>query len=142
MGAIDMTKRTGQCMCGAVAFTAETPDKFSACYCKMCQRWASGMFAGVHSTAFEITKGADVMTVFKSSDWASRAFCGRCGSNIYYQADEMATPAVALGTFDDTDGLVNGIRFFSDKVPVGLTLEGDVKSMTEAECMAHFGGEE
>ena len=142
MGVNDMTKRTGQCMCGAVAFKADTPDKFAACYCKMCQRWASGMFAGVHTTEFEVTKGADVMTVFKSSEWATRAFCSCCGSNIYYKADEMATPAVALGTFDDTEGLINGIRYFIDMKPEGLTLKGDVKSMTEAECMAHFAPDE
>ena len=137
-----MSTRTGQCMCGAVAFTAETPARFSACYCKMCQRWASGMFAGVHTSTFEVTKGADVMTIFKSSDWASRAFCSCCGSNIYYQADAMATPAVSLGTLDDTDGLENKIRFFTDRQPHGLALKGEVHSMTEAECIAHFGGDE
>jgi len=136
-----MSKRTGQCMCGAVAYTADLPEKFAVCYCKMCQRWASGMFAGVHSAAFDVTRGADVMTVFRSSDWADRAFCSRCGSNIYYHAREYGAPTVALGTLDDTSGLGNKIRFFIDKQPDGLALQGEVHSLTEAECEAHFGDE-
>ncbi len=132
----------GQCMCGAVKFRAEIGDKFAACFCEMCQRWASGMFNGVGTTAFEVTDGEEYLTVFKSSDWANRAFCNKCGSNIYYHMPEHGTPSVALGTLENTDELRNAIRFFVDKRPKGLRLAGEAKELTEAECMAMFGDDE
>ena len=135
-----MTTRTGQCMCGKVKYAAETEDKVSVCYCKMCQRWASGMFMGVPTTAFEVTEGAEHLGVIKSSDWAKRGFCRNCGSNIYYHADAMVNPSVAFGSLDDTNGLRPRIQFYVDKRPEGFELAADTREMTEAECMAFFGG--
>lgn len=125
-------------MCGAVQFTADVPEKFAVCYCKMCQRWASGVFMGVHSKTFEVTEGADHLKVFQSSDWANRAFCDNCGSNIYYHAPAFGSPSVALGTFDDTHGMEARVQFFIDRKPGGFALKNDTKTLTEAECEAHF----
>lgn len=128
-------------MCGAVKFRADVPEVFSTCFCKMCQRWASGVFMGAHSKGFEVTEGADHLTVFKSSDWAERGFCGRCGSNLFYRMRDSGGHSIAIGTLDDTSGLKNNIRYFSDKRPEGIEMPaGAAKEMTEAECMAAFGG--
>ena len=135
-----MSKRSGQCMCGAVKFTVETPETFAICFCKMCQQWASGMFMGLRTTAFEVTEGE--VSVYRSSDWADRGFCATCGSNIYYHARDHGTPNVALGTLDDTSGLENAVRYYIEKKPEGLELGGNVKSMTEAECIAFFAPDE
>ncbi|MCV6595061.1 MAG: GFA family protein [Silicimonas sp.] len=129
---------TGRCLCGAVAYAAATDGRFSICYCKMCQRWAAGVFMSAPTTAFKITQGADKLHVTRTSDWAERAFCTECGSNIYYKADMMETPAVAFGSLDDTSGFTPRIQFFSDKKPEGLPLVPDTKTMTEAECNAAF----
>ena len=133
-----MTTRTGQCMCGAVKYRAETEDRVSVCYCKMCQRWSSGVFMGVPTTAFEVIEGAERMSKVKSSDWAERAFCASCGANIYYHAVEFGHPSVAFGSLDDTTGLRPRIQFFIDKRPDGFELAAETKTMTEAECMAFF----
>ena len=134
----DLLSRDGGCMCGAVRFHVTTKPKFSACFCKMCQQWSSGLFMGVHVQEFEVTKGSEHLTVFKSSDWANRGFCNRCGSNIYYHAPEFGAPAVGLGTLDDTSGIENKIRFYVDQQPEGIQLAGDVHEMTGAECEAAF----
>lgn len=136
-----MTQRTGQCMCGTVTYRAEVPGGFSACHCRMCQRWASGLFMGVHTSGFELTGGADALTLVKSSDWAARAFCSRCGSNIYYKADAQEYPSVALGTLDDTRGLTRVYEFYTDREATGLGRTDATKTMTQAECEAFFGGE-
>jgi hypothetical protein len=129
-------------MCGAVKYEAQTLDKVSVCYCKMCQRWASGVFMGVPSEHFAVTAGENDLTVVRTSDWASRAFCRHCGSNIYYKADAMAGPAVAFGSLDDTRGLSPRIQFYVDKRPEGFELAAQTKEMTEAECIAFFAPEE
>ena len=134
--------RTGGCMCGAVRYEAETDGRFSVCYCKMCQRWASGIYMGAPTSGVRFTQGEDVLTVVKSSDWASRAFCSKCGSNIYYKADAQDHPSVALGSLDDTSGMTPRIQFFIDKKPEGFALDIETTTMTEAECEAHFAAGE
>lgn len=136
-----MSTRTGRCMCGAITYKAEVPGAFSACHCKMCQRWASGLFMGVHTKGFELTAGKDVFTRFKSSDWAERGFCGKCGSNIYYHAVEHGHPSVALGTLDNTTGLTRKFEWYTDLEPEGLGRTNETKALTEAETLAMFEGE-
>lgn len=135
-----MTSRSGQCMCGAVTFKAEVKGPFSACHCKMCQQWASGLFMGVHTEGFELTSGAAEFTRFKSSDWAERAFCNKCGSNIYYHAVDYGHPSIALGTLDDTSGLSRTFEYYTDLEPAGLARTDQTKTMTEAEAVAFFTG--
>ena len=132
-------ERTGKCMCGSVTFKTETKDGFGACYCKMCQRWAAGVYMGVHCTSFELTGGEQHFTIFKSSDWAERAFCNKCGSSIYYHAPDHGAPSVALGALDDTDELKLDIQFFIDQQPAGFSLAETTKTMTAADIAKIFG---
>ena len=135
-----MTLRTGQCLCGTVRFEAETTGTYAVCYCKMCQRWASGVFMGAQTSGFEVVEGQEDLAIAKTSEWARRAFCRKCGSNIYYDAEDQAHPNVSLGTFDDIDGLHPMVQYFIDKKPADLPVIHDVKTMTETEVMEYFGG--
>ena len=130
--------KTGGCLCGAVRYEAETDGRFSICYCKMCQRWSSGVYMGAWTNGVRFTEGEDVLTRVRTSDWASRAFCSKCGSNVYYKADAMENPSVTLGSLDDTSGMAPRIQFFIDKKPEGFSIAEQTKTMTEAECEAHF----
>lgn len=130
--------RTGGCMCGSVRYEAETDGRFSVCYCKMCQRWSAGIYMSAPTKGVTFTRGDDVLTVVRSSDWASRGFCSKCGSNIYYKADAQDHPSVAYGSLDDTSGMTPRMQFFIDRKPESFALDIDTKAMTEAECMAHF----
>lgn len=134
--------RTGKCLCGAVTYRAETEDKVSVCYCKMCQRWASGVFMGVITKGFDVTAGKDHLGVVKSSAWAERGFCRECGSNLFYRVPEQGYLSVAFGSLDETNGLKPSIQFYVDKRPEGFALAANIKEMTEAECIAFFAPEE
>lgn len=127
-------------MCGALRFEAEIGDTFSACHCKMCQRWSSGVYMAVKSTAFEVTQGADQLNVVKTSDWAERAFCSACGSNIYYHMPSHSAPYVSFGALDDTDGLTLGLQVFHDKKAAGFSFAEQTECMTEAQIMASASG--
>lgn len=115
---------------------AECGDTFGACYCKMCQRWSAGMFMGASAGSIEITAGEEALTVFQSSPWAVRAFCNRCGSNLYYHAAKHGGPSVAFGSLDDTSGLTMHVQYFVDQQPEGLALDVDCKTLTSAEIEA------
>ncbi len=133
--------RTGQCMCGKITFAAEVGETFNICYCKMCQRWASGAFMGVPTTGFNVTAGHEFLKVVHTSDWADRAFCTECGSNIYYHARDFAEPTVTLGNLDDASGLTPVRQYYIDKKPENFTIAEDTVKMTEAECIAFFTGD-
>ena len=132
----DPTTKTGRCMCGAVKYTATTSETFATCYCKMCQRWSSGAFMGANTTHFEVTQGEDQLTIFQSSDWAERAFCSVCGSNIYYFAAQYGGKSVALGTFDDPAGFTMHSRYFIDQKPAGFSMRETTKTLTTEQIEA------
>jgi hypothetical protein len=131
-------------MCGAIEIAARNvPQIFGACHCDMCKRWTGNTFNGVSVAHADLTlTGADAMKVIKSSDWAERAFCGSCGSPIWYRVTEdgpySKTVSLAIGLLDDWDGMTLGHAFYTDrKTSVHVRPEG-CKDYTEAETLAMF----
>lgn len=76
------------CLCGGVKYQVKgKPTKISLCHCRMCQKFsgfAFGSFMRVPTTQYKLIKGANLETVYESSDFASRVFCSRCGSSLRY----------------------------------------------------------
>ena len=126
-------------MCGAVRYKAHFSNSFSACYCKMCQRWSGGSFMGATAKDFQVTQGEDALVVYKSSDWAVRAFCGTCGSNVYYHAESFGSQSVAIGSLDDSSGLAVRMQYFIDQKPEGFSLAESTKKMTSEEIAKAYG---
>ncbi len=97
--------KKGSCMCGGVKFEyTGTPFSFSLCHCTMCQKFgggAFGSFIGLKKADFKFSEGEELVTEFKSSDWASRTFCSKCGSSLMYLYHEMNDSYfVSAGLFD------------------------------------------
>lgn len=128
-------------MCGAVKYKAEIEGGYSECHCKMCQRWASGRFMAVQTNSFDVLEGEDVLKVFKSSEWAERAFCSVCGSNLYYRMTDQGSPNVAIGTLNDTEGLTKKFSWFVDLKPDAYQADAGAKVFTQAETEAFFSGQ-
>jgi hypothetical protein len=81
--------------------------------------------------------------MYKSSEWAERAFCGECGTHIFYRllpSNEYYLPA---GLFQD-----DGIEFefkeqiFIDIKPSYYEFANQTLNMTEAEVFAKFAPSE
>lgn len=131
---------SGQCLCGAVRFSALDLGEFAACHCKMCQRWTGGPLLGVTvlEDAMEIADNAQVITR-RTSDWASRSHCGTCGSPLWYRYDKGVTDAgdyeVPIGLLDEANGLILTKEIFIDAKPDSFDFAGGHKRMTEAEVM-------
>lgn len=134
--------RTGKCLCGAVTYTAkDLKAEISACHCGMCRRWSGG--ALLATTTRDVTwQGEDKITTFKSSDWAERAFCSVCGTNLFYRitapGPHLGTVALLYGTLDDQSGFTMVTEWFIDKKPDSYTFAGERKQLTEAEVFAAF----
>lgn len=137
-------KKTGQCMCSAVKFTASEAGNFGVCHCEQCRRWqGSALFAvTVADNAMQI-EGAENITSFRSSEWASRAFCSKCGSGLWYRYDKgtdgTGNYEVALGLFDDPSGLPLQREIFIDQKPDNYALSGDHPRLTRTETFALYG---
>lgn len=80
----------GQCFCGGVAYRVAGPVKFVAHdHCSICRRISGAAFvtwAGVVAERFTLLRGADVLTRFSSSPEATREFCARCGSHLFFRS--------------------------------------------------------
>ncbi len=117
-----MSARTGQCLCGAVRFEAAELGGFGICHCKMCQRWGGGPMFGVTVPEAAMTvSGAGNIGSYRSSGWASRSFCTRCGSVLWYRYDKgrdgTGNYEVPIGLLDDADGLELRRELFIDVKP-------------------------
>jgi hypothetical protein len=103
----------------------------------MCRRWSSGPFFEVtcQKVAFE---GAENIGRIRSSDWAERGFCTRCGSNLFYHIVDADDYQIAAGLIDDPSALQLTLQVFTDRKPPFYTLAEKTKTMTGAEVFAAF----
>lgn len=110
--------RTGRCLCGAVTFSASLPgDAVQACHCRQCQRWTGGgpLFA-VRVKDLQIA-GEDNIRAYHASDHGERAFCGTCGSTLYWRLQGRTIAFLPVGVFDDQSGLTVREEIFVDHRP-------------------------
>ncbi len=84
----------------------------TACHCGGCRKWASGAYMAVHCKNKVEFTGFENITIFKSSKWAERGFCKKCGSNLFYH--------------------------LIDKKPNYYQFANDTVNLTEAEIFAIF----
>jgi len=130
---------TGKCLCGAITFKAENVEPhFHACHCTMCRRWAGGPGFGVSVGSIELS-GEDNLGVYKSSDWAERCFCTRCGTNLIYRMPETGMTIVQAGAFDDQSGLQLAGEIYVDEKPDAYNFQGDHPRQTGEEFLASIG---
>ena len=136
-----MPKGSGKCLCGAVTFTAENVEThFHACHCGMCRRWSGGpsMGANADSVRFE---GEENIVRYRSSDWAERGFCRKCGSGLFYFFKPANQYMISIGAFDEPTDFVVAEEIFIDHKPGFYDFAGDHPKKTEAEVLAAFAGD-
>ena len=127
---------TGQCLCGAITFTAEgVATGMHSCHCSTCRRWSgsSVLAASVDSIEFG---GTEQISVYASSDWAERGFCSKCGSNLFYHLKEADHFIMSIGAFDDQSDFKLTGEMFVDEKPDGYSFAGDHPRLTGEEFMA------
>ena len=86
--------------------------------------------------------GVERLKMYKSSEWAERAFCGECGTHIFYKllpSNEYFLPA---GLFQDGIEFEFKEQIFIDKKPSYYEFANQTLNMTEAEVFAKFAPSE
>lgn len=130
----------GRCLCGSVSYTAEeiNPDVHS-CHCGMCRRWTGGPAFAV-SVKKVVFDGEENVSRYDSSEWAERAFCNRCGTNLFYRLKEADHYMLWMGTFDDPTLFKLAGEIYIDEKPAAYDLAGDHPRLTGEEFLASLQG--
>lgn len=129
---------TGQCLCGAVKFTAEdVPHQIGVCHCGQCRRWASGPYFAVAASGVSFT-GAGNIGRYRSSDWAERGFCKMCGSSLFYRMIREDRYMMAVGSFDDQSGFELARQVFIDEKPDFYDFAQATKTSTGDDFFTRF----
>lgn len=127
----------GHCLCGAVTVEVASHRGFTAvCHCRMCQRWSGGLFVCVPVEAAGMAVAGPVVR-FASSGFAERAFCGVCGSHLWYRAEGGdGHYAMMPGLFDEGRDWPVQSEIYVDRALPGLALAGDHPRATRAQYEA------
>lgn len=127
---------TGRCLCGAVTITVTGMHReVDICHCDMCARWGGAFYAGVEGEAVEVS-GEDSVTVYRSSEWAERAFCKTCGSNLWFRFLPTGSRSFLAGLFDLPKGFGIKHQIFVDEKPDWYDLAQQSPMKTGAEIIA------
>jgi hypothetical protein len=130
----------GKCLCGAVTVRVGPKRRnVEACHCSMCRRWGGSAYVGVQCGSDVLFVGEENVVRYRSSEWAERGFCGRCGSNLFFHYLPKDTYGLLAGLFPDDALLPLSEEIFIDEKPDYYAFAGDAEKMTSAEVMAKFG---
>lgn len=133
--------RSGQCLCGAVRFTATPVHGMHACHCENCRRWAGGVYLGVDCGDSVEVANPDALASYASSEWAERQFCKTCGASLFWVLKGGGMTVVSTQAFDDPSAFAFESEIFIDSKPRNYAFDGDRARLTGDEVMAQFASE-
>lgn len=87
---------TGRCQCGAIHYEASGAPAYSAlCHCGDCRRSAGAPMVGWALFPEDALRVTGTPVRYRSSENATRHFCGTCGTGLFY-----TNPVVFPGSVD------------------------------------------
>ncbi|RYD58088.1 MAG: GFA family protein [Sphingomonadales bacterium] len=95
---------TGKCHCGAIRYTAEgAPEHHALCHCVDCRGWSGAPMVGWIAFKEEQVTIEGEPVGYSSSEHATREFCGKCGTGLFYRNPKFLPGIVDIqsGTLDD-----------------------------------------
>ena len=130
---------SGGCLCGAVRFTATPKNReIGACHCSMCRKWSAGPFLVLDCQGTLKVDDTTNLGVYRSSEWAERCFCKRCGTPLFYRLVGKDFNAVSAEAFDNREGYEFKTQIFIDEKPAYYDFANKTKNMTGPEVFAAF----
>ncbi|MFW2541459.1 GFA family protein [Primorskyibacter sp. 2E107] len=139
-------ERSGGCLCGAVRFVAtDVPGTAGICHCEMCRRWTGSALIGVTVPTQTVRWSGEDLRILQTSDWAERAFCGKCGSGLYFRVtmrgEWYGNTEIPVGLFDDPNGFEITNEIYIDHKPDSYAFDGMAGRalLTRQDCVEKFG---
>ena len=125
----------GRCLCGAVEIVVDGPHvaAVGACHCAMCRRWSGVVQGGFEADAGAVTVTGEVAR-YRSSSFAERAFCPRCGSHLWFRDIGDDTVYELLpGIFAAAHDFPLISEIYIDRAPSYARLAGEHRRATRAD---------
>ena len=130
----------GTCLCGSVTLkAAKIKNNLGVCHCGMCRKWSAGPFLAVDCGTEVKIEGEENLTIYNSSDWAERAFCKKCGSNLFYRLKDSQQYIVSSEIFSELEPVLDH-QVFIDEKPSYYDFANQTQNMTGAEVFAAYSG--
>jgi hypothetical protein len=97
----------GQCLCGSVQFEIRGPLRpVIYCHCVMCRRTSGHFVAATECARIDLhMQSESSLRWYRSSAQARRAFCGNCGSQLFWEAAGRTGISIMAGALDVPTGL-------------------------------------
>ena len=131
----------GHCLCGKVGITLHgVKPEVEVCQCSMCRRWGGAFYSALSGESFEIS-GEQRIAIYRSSEWAERAFCKDCGSNLWYRFLPTGNRSFLAGLFEAAANYPIEREIFADEAASWCKLAGDHPRLTGAEVVAEAKSE-
>ncbi len=132
-----MAKLSGKCLCGNIAFTADTDIKLMAnCHCSDC-RAATGAAYGtllfVDEAALEV-KGAPKVFKHVADSGANmeKHFCPDCGSQMFGKnSNRPNTVSVRAGVVDQTELVRPAVNVYLSSRIASTPIDPDLKGFAK-----------
>ena len=128
-----MAHLSGKCLCGNIAFTADTDIMFTAnCHCSDC-RAATGAAYGtllfVDETALKITGAPKIFKHFADSGASmEKHFCPDCGSQLFGRnSNRPNTMSVRAGVVEQTELVQPGVNVYMSSKIASTPIDPDVR---------------
>lgn len=83
-------------------------------------------------------EGNEQIAVYRSSEWAERAFCKQCGTHLYYKLLPTAEYFVPAGAFESNNFELT-TQLYIDKKPPYYDFANQTPMLTEQDVMALYG---
>ena len=126
----------GHCLCNAVRIELDEPsDQIELCQCNMCRRWGGAFYSALTGKGFSI-HGEEQIGVYRSSEWAERAFCKTCGTNLWFKFLPTGNRSFSAGLFDEARELEIEKEIFCDEAASWTCVAGEHPRMTGEEIIA------
>ncbi len=134
-----MTAKSGQCLCGAVKFTAAPKNgDVGVCHCSTCRRGTAGSYFAIDCGDTLKIESESALGIYNSSDWAERGFCKTCGSPIFWRTKDRKSNIVSINAFDDVGELRLDHEVFIDEKPGYYSFSEKTQQMTGAQVFEMF----
>ena len=98
-----MSEHKGSCLCGAVAYMVNGPLRdVTYCHCNQCRKTSGHFFAATACEKSDLEFITDRgLKWFRTSETASRGFCGECGSVLFWKPNTKGHISILAGSIDN-----------------------------------------
>ncbi|MEL6232920.1 MAG: GFA family protein [Pseudomonadota bacterium] len=114
------------------------PQEMEACHCADCRRMTGGaplLSISVPRDGLHFNEDAPI-GVYRSSDWAERGFCQKCGSTLFFRMRGSDRVGLSPGLLDDMNGIALTSEMFFEDQPDGYCLSAVPRRITKSEANA------